>query len=347
MNKKSIIQFLDLIGAKKIRDVGSAVMCSCPFASILHDKGSDRHISFGIFVENSRLSNYNCFACGSKGTLSGLLYKLKSYGLLDNDKIKELFTFVNKAEFDCIKAGNPSDGLIAYNDIYDIEITTTEKLQNDVFNNSNFSDIPIDTDLYDYIIRKVKDVNAINKFNIKYDYKNKKIVLPIYDFSGDLVGCSCRVYPPNAIVNGYKYLYYKYDINNNKFVISNKEGLIGFDKNKYLYGEWLVDINKDIYVVEGQFDCIAMHSYGYNTVATFGVNVSDKQIVKILSYLWRGHKIYILFDNDKAGKLGAENLKHKLIGKGINKNKIVIVTINKDPDEYTKEDLDYEICKHK
>lgn len=75
----------------------------------------------------------------------------------------------------------------------------------------------------------------------------------------------------------------------------------GFAIKDYLYGEHLMPGNSLITLVEGPTDAWAL---GAGTCALFGVNVSNKQILKIIQY----KKACILFDADKAGKKGANEL---------------------------------------
>ena len=67
-----------------------------------------------------------------------------------------------------------------------------------------------------------------------------------------------------------------------------------------LYGEDDVPYNKVI-VCEGVFDAL---SIGAGAVHTFGVKWSRRQAESLCAY----DKVYIAYDNDKAGKLGAESL---------------------------------------
>jgi hypothetical protein len=67
-----------------------------------------------------------------------------------------------------------------------------------------------------------------------------------------------------------------------------------------LYGEDYVPYSKVI-VCEGVFDAL---SIGAGAVHTFGVKWSRSQAESLCAY----DKVYIAYDNDKAGKLGAESL---------------------------------------
>lgn len=76
-----------------------------------------------------------------------------------------------------------------------------------------------------------------------------------------------------------------------------------YDKSRYLYG---LDVAKSsiikqdkVIVVEGQFDTMVLHSYGFGmTVALCGTSISVTQIALLARYC---SEIYLIFDPDEAG----------------------------------------------
>lgn len=96
-----------------------------------------------------------------------------------------------------------------------------------------------------------------------------------------------------------------------------------------LYGEDDVPYNKVI-VCEGVFDAL---SIGAGAVHTFGVKWSRSQAESLCAY----DKVYIAYDNDKAGKIGAELLasaiKHRV--------KVTIVRVSaKDINSCSKSEIE-------
>jgi len=77
MRAHNIQAFLRLLGVKKIELSADAewIKSSCPKAEFSHPKGSDRHPSFGVKVNNEGESSVNCFTCGGD-TLGGLLHSI-------------------------------------------------------------------------------------------------------------------------------------------------------------------------------------------------------------------------------------------------------------------------------
>ena len=69
--------------------------------------------------------------------------------------------------------------------------------------------------------------------------------------------------------------------------------------------------DSSIILVEGIFDMLNLHDKGLtNTVSCFGLNRKSEDFVQ---YKLQGvHKVYILFDNDKAGEKGAVDMRREL-----------------------------------
>ncbi|PIE85159.1 DNA primase [Candidatus Gracilibacteria bacterium] len=194
--------------------------------------------------------------------------------------------------------------------------------------NFGYSDSGIE--LYNYLKNKGFDDKLIKTSNIFVDENLKKdkfinrIIFPIQNLRGDFVAFTARIIGKGEP----KYL--------------NSPASDIYDKSSILYGLYngRTSITKKDYVIitEGQMDTIALHSAGFeNTVAVSGTALTDKHLV-ILKRLT--HKIFLCFDNDKAGqnatKLSLENLKNKGF-----EVKIIILEGGKDPDEIIKSGQDF------
>lgn len=186
-------------------------------------------------------------------------------------------------------------------------------------------------DLYNYLKEKWYEDNLIEESKIFIDLARKKdkfinrIVFPIQNGRGDFVAFTGRIvwqWEP-------KYL--------------NSPASQYYDKSSILY--WLYSarhtITKLDYVIVTEWnpDVIAMQQYGFtNTVAVSGTALTDKHLT-ILKRLT--HRIYLCFDNDKAGinatKLSLENMKNKGF-----EVKIISLSGWKDPDEILKSGADFQ-----
>ncbi|MCK9467189.1 MAG: DNA primase [Candidatus Absconditabacterales bacterium] len=120
-----------------------------------------------------------------------------------------------------------------------------------------------------------------------YSFFRNRIMFPIYDTRNNIVGFSARVLDPK---DQPKYL--------------NSSEHAAFEKSKILYG---LNFAKDsikthdmLILVEGQMDVIALARLGLSVgVATSGTAVSTNHLKLMKRYT---ENIYILFDNDEAGK---------------------------------------------
>lgn len=115
----------------------------------------------------------------------------------------------------------------------------------------------------------------------------------------------------------------------------------GFTKSRYLYnqkGAFHVGVKKNVlFIVEGPKDVWRMYEAGYkNTVALFGVSISDSQ--QVLLEKSGIMNIHIFLDNDAAGEKGYEKIK-KALKRSFNVYKVNNPYIGKDPSDFTIEEL--------
>lgn len=90
---------------------------------------------------------------------------------------------------------------------------------------------------------------------------------------------------------------------------------VGCQKDLYVYGLNKAKdeiIKKDCVIcVEGQFDCITLHTLGVKNVVALGwANVSRFQMFQIHRYT---NNIILMFDNDEAGKKAKKRIKNRHI----------------------------------
>lgn len=140
-----------------------------------------------------------------------------------------------------------------------------------------------------------KDIEAVglikkNESGTYYDRFRNRIMFPLFDARGRVVGFSGRIVDKeNKETKEAKY-------------INSPEGPL-FDKSKVLYGYHTAktDIAKQGYcvLVEGQFDVLLSQQSGYvNTVAISGTGLSPEHIVQIKRFT---DTLYIALDADVAG----------------------------------------------
>jgi len=167
-----------------------------------------------------------------------------------------------------------------------------------------------------------------------YDRFRQRLMFPIYDHHGNVVGFTGRILDETKDNQGGKY------VNTPQTLIYNKSLVIyGLDKAKE-------DIRKDnlAVFVEGNMDVIASHQGNVkNVIATSGTALTLEQLKILQRYT---NNIALSFDADLAGQTAAErgidialslglNIKIIQLPESINGQKI------KDPDDCIKNGIQY------
>ena len=170
-----------------------------------------------------------------------------------------------------------------------------------------------------YDINKLDELGLITKSGLTgYDKFISRIMIPICNLDGDVVGYTGRIYDTS---DSAKYI-------NTKETTIYKKGNILFN---YHNAKEYIRENKCVIIVEGNMDAIRMYSSGVrNVIALMGTVVTKEQI-SILKKL--RVPIILLLDNDNAGELATVNIGEELVKQNID-TKVVRLTGAKDPDEY-------------
>ena len=159
-----------------------------------------------------------------------------------------------------------------------------------------------------------------------YDRFRDRIMFPIQDILGRVVGYSARVAPGG-------------DEKNAKYV--NTPQTLLYDKSKILYGLNFakIEIKKknETVLVEGNTDVIAAHQAGFgNTVAVSGTALTDEQVKILKRY---GENIKMGFDMDAAGQAAARRSIKTCLENDLNV-KIISLSSGKDAAESLRENPD-------
>jgi DNA primase len=152
-----------------------------------------------------------------------------------------------------------------------------------------------------------------------YDRFRDRIIFPITDFNGKVVGFGGRILGEGEP----KYL--------------NSPETVLFKKAEILYGFYQakepVKQKGALIIVEGYFDLIALHKAGFfNCAATMGTALTSSHLRKIKRY---GATIYTLFDGDEAGKKAALRGIDDIITYEVSA-KVVQLPEGQDPDDFLK-----------
>jgi DNA primase len=162
-----------------------------------------------------------------------------------------------------------------------------------------------------------------NENNI-YDRFRGRIMIPIQDILGRVVGFTARVLP-------------EYDDGKMGKYINSPQNII-FDKSKVLFGLYQAKVaiksNNRVIIVEGQMDVIMSHKVGIKeVVAVSGTALTEQHITTLLRYT---NQFLLAFDNDEAGINACLRSSASITKKG-GIVKIIHITDGKDTADLVRE----------
>lgn len=135
---------------------------------------------------------------------------------------------------------------------------------------------------------------SAEKFKLGYSDKQDMITIPVYSPDDICIGFVGRSVEGKDFKNSVK--------------LQRSRTLFNLNRSKRHDG---------VFVVESSFDAILLDQVGVNAVATLGATVSIKQIELIQKYF---NKVFVIGDNDDAGKEMARKIVERLPSIAININ---------------------------
>ena len=176
-------------------------------------------------------------------------------------------------------------------------------------------------DLTKLLTSKKYDLKTLNSIGLSSDDRdiyNDRIMFPLYDVSGKVVGFSGRIYK---------------DTNTNKYVNTKETDI--FKKGEMLYHYHIAKeearISKSVIVMEGFMDVIRASSIGIkNTVALMGTALTKEQI-NLLKRLSKN--IILCLDGDSAGVKATLSIGDMLEAEDLDV-KVISLPNPDDPDTY-------------
>jgi len=154
-----------------------------------------------------------------------------------------------------------------------------------------------------------------------YDRFRDRIIFPIRDINGIVIGFTGRENPNNPDDRMGKYM--------------NIPNTLLYDKSRVIYGidKAKLDIKKKNFciLVEGQTDVIMSHQTGFvNTIASSGTALTDQQLTIIKRYT---ENLLMAFDTDLAGEMATKRGIDLAFKFGFN-TKVISLPDNQDPAGY-------------
>ena len=329
---------IDVIDAYvPLKKAGKNHKACCPF----HEEKTP---SFNV---NQDKQFYYCFGCTASGTAITFLMEHLRIGFVE--AIEDL---ASRAGMEIPReAYNSGDSSSVSNKLYELLESITEYYTNELKNNKNTNNIinyikkrninnetRVEFELgfappgWDNLvsnfgksketIKLLVDAGVIikNDRGSYYDRFRNRLIFPIRDQRGRVIGFGGRVLGDETP----KYL-------------NSPETQI-FQKGRELYGLFQArkasrDL-KDIYIVEGYMDVIALAQFGIkNVVATLGTAATFEHIGKLFRIT---NKLIFCFDGDKAGKKAAWRALENSLSLLKNGRQVYFIFLpnNEDPDTF-------------
>lgn len=330
---RSNADIVEIIGDYlELKQKGRNYVAICPF----HDDHTP-----SLVVSKER-QIFNCFTCKTGGNVFSFVMKYENvsfpeaikivakkigYNLKSNyddvveSKYKKEYEIMNFAAKYYMNNINSKEGLEARKYL-DKRGITSEIIKE--FNIGLATDKP--SDLYNilnkknYSLDELDKLGLVNKYNLDvFDTFQNRIIIPIEDIKGQIVGFTGRIYHNEKDIAKY--------INTKETIIFKKGNILFNFHNAKNY----IREKKQAILVEGNMDAIKLSAKGIkNVIALMGVALSKEQII-ILKKL--NVPIILMLDNDSAG-LNATFKNGELLRK--NGIEVLVVRLKdaKDPDEY-------------
>lgn len=286
---------------------------------------------------------YTCFSCGASGNVITFLMNYENISFAE--ALKKL---ADKAGIN-VSIGNKKQKINKNKELYDIYEMSQKIYQNNLNSEAGIKakEYLKNRDITNEIIKEfgiglsIKDSKLITNMLLKKGFKDKelinsglvgnnekglhdiyynRIMFPLYDLSGNIVGYSGRIYDS---IDTAKY------VNTKETAIFKKGELL------YNYHRAKEEARKTgkIIVMEGFMDVIAAYKVGIkNVVATMGTAVTENQanLIKRMA-----KEVILCFDGDQAGAKATFSCSEELAKLNV-VPKVVRLEENLDPDEYIK-----------
>ncbi len=173
-----------------------------------------------------------------------------------------------------------------------------------------------------YTIEEMVAANVIGKSNrgTYYDRFRKRVMFPIINIRGNVVGFSGRAMPGEDKQGG------KYVNTSDTPVYKKSINLFGINLAKNHCSENMI-------LVEGNVDVISLHQAGFpNTVAPLGTSFTEEQANLLARYT---KEVILTMDADAAGQKAIKRATEILEKTGL-KTRVIVIPDGKDPDEFIK-----------
>lgn len=330
---RSSIDIVDIISNYiPLKKKGKNYFGVCPFHS-------DHSPSMSV---SSERQIFKCFSCGAAGNVFKFLMDYENISFSEAIKI-----LADKAGIDVALKSNIKEKPIKYQNLYELYELSQMFYQNNIntkegkeakeylakrnLNSEVIKEFGIGLALSDYtmltklLIKKGKNPDELIKSGLVnkniHGYNDiyfNRIMFPLWDINGRIVGYSGRIYRTSDI---------------SKYINTKETDIFKKGEMLYNYHRAKDETRKvgKVIVVEGFMDVIRCYSVGItNVIATMGTAVTKFQasLIKRMA-----KEVILCFDGDQAGAKATESCINELNKIGVIP-KVVRLEENLDPDEY-------------
>lgn len=308
---------------------GRTYVCNCPFHS-------EKTPSCTIFPDTQ---SFYCFGCGAGGDVITFVQRIENLDFMDSVKLlaQKCGMTIPEQETDAAQT-RMRKRILAVNrataNFYYRMLTGSDKRGLQYFVNRHLTTATIKKyglgfapDAWDvltgYLLQNgfteeelvLADVAHRSKRGMLYDTFRNRVIFPIVDLRGNVIGFGGRVLDDSQP----KYL--------------NTSQTPVFDKGKNLFSLQFAKnaVTNTLILAEGYMDVIAVNQAGFeNVVATLGTAITPDQARKISQY---AKTVVIAYDSDAAGQNATQKAMRHFSEVGI-QTKVLRIKGAKDPDEY-------------
>lgn len=298
----------------------------CPF----HD---DHSPSLSV---SSEKQIYKCFVCGESGNVFNFVmnYEHLSFPETINKLAKEIGMELNlniKKEpskydhlYEIMNIANKfyQNNLYSKEGLKAREYLEKRKLDNEIIKEFGIGLSLNQKDMLTKLLlsknHSLEELNSIDLSNTNHDSYINRVMFPLEDSSGRVIGFSGRIYD-NSNLN-------KYQNTKETVLFKKREVLFNYHRAKDE-----VRKNKSVIVMEGFMAVIRAYSVGIkNCIATMGTALSNEQasLIKKLS-----NNIILCYDGDNAGSKATLLSGEIFLKLGVNPS-VIVLKDGLDPDDY-------------
>lgn len=326
MNLHTVDSILQAVGGRtKVRT--GKITCNCLLAPWTHPSGMDESPSMVVFPEGEGGEPiYACMACKRRGTLRRLLFFLwvqtkqstwDLIGLIDEQsnpvpdgcdpELFRTYQAIDASSYEAVKARATAQRLRSVGGHTATVVTLRRqaalKAAEDVPELPAEALAPFVGSPPAYALRRGYTEETCRAWELGYDRRHRRLVIPMRDRKGRLVATSGRLVTGKCL--GCDGRIEKIQGHGRRCVRCGKKASPkylhskGFKRNLFLFGEHRRDGDGRVYVVEGQLDAIALWQAGYRpVVGLLGSYPGESQVERLVEFF---SEVFVVPDGDEAG----------------------------------------------